>query len=86
MLAQMTKREYSIGESDRFYEFRAIDKKLAWRPVGPHSESLFSVHLDGPPDPWVSCEQLRQADSPIAQTWRRALIDASGVTPRNFED
>jgi hypothetical protein len=39
------------GGSDRYYEFRAIDKKLTWRLVGPHGKSQFSAHLDGPPDP-----------------------------------
>jgi hypothetical protein len=22
----------------------------------------------------------------VAQTWRKALIEATGITPRNFED
>jgi hypothetical protein len=25
-------------------------------------------------------------DWEVAQTWRKALIDATGITPRNFED
>ena len=85
LLDQMTKREYGKGESDRYYEFAAIDKKLTWRLVGPHSCSLFSAHLDGAPDPWVSPEYLQYIDWPVAQTWRRALIEASGVVPRKFE-
>ena len=85
LLDQMTKREYGKGESDRYYEFTAIDKKLTWRLVGPHSCSLFSAHLDGAPDPWVSPEYLQYIDRPVAQTWRKALIEASGVVPRKFE-
>jgi hypothetical protein len=63
----------------------AVDKKLTWRLVGPHSKGLFSAHLDDPPDPWVSPEYLQYTDWPVEQTWRKALIDASGLKPRNFE-
>jgi len=56
---------------------------LTWLPIGPHSCSLFSALLDGPPDPWVSPEYLQYIDWPISQTWRRALIEATGGTPRN---
>jgi len=58
----------------------------ARRRLGPHSCSLFSAHLDGPPDPWVSPHYLQYIDWPVGQTWRRALIDATGIKPRKFED
>jgi hypothetical protein len=86
LLDAMTKREYAKGESDRYYEFRAIDKKLTLRLVGPHSCSLFSAHLDGPPDPWVSPGYWQYIDWPVTQTWRAALIEATGITSRNFEE
>jgi hypothetical protein len=86
LLDGMTKREYEKGESDRYFEFRAIDKRLTWRLVGPYSCSLFSARLDGPPDPWTSPGYLQYVDWPVAQTWRAALIDATGITPRNFEN
>jgi hypothetical protein len=47
---------------------------------------VFSAYLDGPPDPWASPEYLRYIDWPVAQTWRRALIDATGITTRILQD
>jgi hypothetical protein len=85
LLDAMTRREYSDGESDRYYQFRDIDKRLTWPLVGPHSCSLFSAHLDGPPDLWTSPQYGMYIDWPVAQTWRKALIEASGVVPRKFE-
>jgi hypothetical protein len=84
LLEAMTKREYGKGESARYYEFRAVDKKLTWHLVGPHGCSLFSAHL-GPPDPWTSPQYLQYADWPVARSWRTALIQAIGITPRKFE-
>jgi hypothetical protein len=86
LLDAMTRREYGDGESDRYYQFCDIDKRLTWPLVGPHSCSLFSAHLDGPPDPWTSPGYAQYIDWPVAQTWRRALIDATGLTPRNLQD
>jgi hypothetical protein len=54
--------------------------------VCPHSCSPFSAHLDGPPDQWVSPYYLQYIDWPVARTWRRALIEATGIKPRKFED
>jgi hypothetical protein len=88
LLEQMTEREYVKGESDRYFEFLEINKKLTWRLVGPHSQSLFSPLLDGKPDEWSSEEysqyvqEEEQRDFSIARTWRRALIEATGLTPR----
>jgi len=82
LLRAMTEREYVAGKSDRYYQFRDIDKALTWPLVSPASESLFSAHLDGPPERWVSGQQA--IEWPIAQTWRKALIEASGMTPRKF--
>jgi hypothetical protein len=31
-------------------------------------------------------EYWQYIDWPVAQTWRKALIEASGTTPRNFEN
>ena len=85
LLAQMTKPEYRKGQSDRYYRFRDIDKALTWPLIGPHSESVFSAHLDGPPDLWVSPEYALYIDWPVAQAWRKALIEATGITPRAIE-
>lgn len=76
--------EYHRGESERYSAFLQIDKELTWGLVSPASTSLFSDTLDGPPDEWVSPEQLAYIDWPLAQTWRRALIEASGIRPRNL--
>ena len=54
VLAAMTPREYDRGESDRYYEIRAVNKKLTWRLVGPHSCSRFSAALDGPPHGYLT--------------------------------
>ena len=85
LLAQMTKPEYRKGQSDRYYRFRDIDKALTWPLIGPHSESVFSAHLDGPPDLWTSPEYGQYRDWPVAQTWRKALIEATGLTPKDHE-
>jgi hypothetical protein len=84
-LKAMTSTEYTEGESERYRRFTAIDKALTWPLVGPHSASLFDAALDGPPDPWCSPEYAQYIDWPIAQQWRRALIECSGVTPKKFE-
>jgi hypothetical protein len=84
LLAAMSPREYRCGESERYRAFQRVNKNLTWELVGPHSESLFSAHLNGSPDPWVSPEYRQYIDWPVAQTWRRSLIDATGITPRNF--
>ena len=65
--------------------FLDIDKALTWPLIGPHSESVFSAHLDGPPDLWVSPEYALYIDWPVAQAWRKALIEATGITPRDIE-
>jgi hypothetical protein len=83
LLQAMSEREYREGQSDRYYRFCDIDKALTWRLVSPASESLFSAHLDGPPERWASGGQ-QAIEWPIAQTWRKALIEASGMTPRKF--
>jgi hypothetical protein len=59
----MTKHEYGKGESDRYYEFMAIDKKLTWRLVGP--AQLLAVQClsrRAAPDPWVSPVYLQYID------------------------
>ena len=84
LLAAMTRREYAKGESKRYYRFRDIDKALTWPLVSPASASLFSHHLDGPPDAWTSPEYLQYIEWPDAQQWRRALIEATGLVPRKF--
>ena len=80
----MTKRELRQGESERYYEFAAIDARLLWL-VGPHSRLLFSAELDGPPDPkaMLSAHLL---DWSASQAWRRALIEATGLVPRDIYD
>ena len=85
LLDQMTKRDYDKGESDRYRRYQQINQSLTWLLVGPHSRSLFSAHLDGPLDPWVSPQYLQYIDWPVRQSWRKALIDTSGLKPRNFE-
>jgi hypothetical protein len=55
---------------------------LTWRLTGPHSCSLFSAALDGPPHEYLTPSHLQFLDWPAAQTWRKALIEATGITAR----
>jgi hypothetical protein len=82
LLDAMTKREYQQGESERYYEYRAIDKRLTWRLVGPHGCSLFNASLDAPPHEYLTPSHLQFLDWPAAQTWRKAVIEATGITAR----
>ena len=84
LLDQMSRREYREGESERYYQFRDIDKRLTWRLVGPWSCSLFSASLEGPST--MGPEYVQTRDWPIAQAWRAALIEATGLTPRNVRE
>jgi hypothetical protein len=83
LLQAMSPREYDRGESDRYYEFRAVDKRLTWQLVGPHSYSLFSSALDGPPHEYVTSSHLQYVDRSTAQTWRTALNEATAITPKD---
>jgi hypothetical protein len=82
LLAQMTKREWRDGESERYHAFRQIHKKLTWRLVGTASVSLFDAALDG--QPTKGPEYSETIDWPVSQAWRRALIEATGLTPRDI--
>jgi hypothetical protein len=82
LLAAMSEHEYAEGESDRYYQFCDLDKNLTWRLIGPHSCSVFSADLDGPC--YLRPELAQAVDWPVAQTWRKALIEATGITPRNL--
>jgi hypothetical protein len=82
LLQAMSPREYDRGESKRYREFKAVDKKLAWRLVGSHSCSLLSVALDSPPRAYLTPSHLQYIDWSTAQTWRKALIEATGVSAR----
>ena len=84
LLGAMSKRECEQGESDRYRRFQQVDKMLTWPLVGTWSCSLFSARLDGAPDEWVSPQYAMYIDWPTAQAWRRALIDATGLTPREL--
>ena len=44
---------------------------------------LFDARLDGPCD--MRPEYAQAIDWPISQAWRRALIEATGLTPKKFE-
>ena len=79
----MTPSEYAEGRSDRCRRFRAIHKELTWGLLDPHSASLFDARLDGPCD--MRPEYAQAIDWPISQAWRRALIEATGLTPKKFE-
>jgi hypothetical protein len=78
VLASMTRREYRDGHHERFNE---INKNLTWRLVGPWSCSLFSASLDGPPT--MGPQYADTITWPTAQTWRKALIEATGLTPKD---
>jgi hypothetical protein len=82
-LKAMTRREWSEGRSERYRCFLAIDKALTWSLVGPHSASLFDARLDGPCD--MRPEFAQAIDRPASQAWRRALIEATGETPKTFK-
>jgi hypothetical protein len=82
LLAQMTRREWRDGESQRYRRFQKIDYELTWKLVGPHSCSLFSSRLEGLP--FKGPEYLETIDWPASQAWRKALIEATGLTPRDI--
>jgi hypothetical protein len=44
--------------------------------------SLFIPALDGPSHDYLTPPHLQFIDWPVAQTWRKALIEASGITAR----
>jgi hypothetical protein len=44
--------------------------------------SLFITALDGPSHDYLTPPHLQFIDWPVAQTWRKALIEASGITAR----
>jgi hypothetical protein len=75
--------EWDEREGEHYDRFCEIDKRLTWGLVGPWSASLFDAELDGP------CNQrpelCQSVDWPTAQAWRRALIEASGETPKPFQ-
>jgi hypothetical protein len=50
--------------------------------IGPHSRSLFRTALDGPPHEYLMPSHLQFIDWPAAQTWRKTLIEATGITAR----
>jgi hypothetical protein len=82
LLRGMTEREWRDGRSDRYRRFQEIDKQLTWPLVdvggGP---SLFD-DLSGPChyEPHMGLA----IDWPVAVAWQKALIGASGETPRDF--
>jgi hypothetical protein len=79
-LVAMTAQEWDEGRSERYRCFQAISKALTWALIGPHSVSLFDPRLDGPP---VRPPEYGQTiDWEISRAWRRALIEATGETPR----
>jgi hypothetical protein len=82
LLEAMSPREWHLGESKRYREILAIDKKLTWRMVGAHSPSLFDACLDGPPYEYFTPSHLQFIDWQVSQSWRKALIEASGMTHR----
>jgi hypothetical protein len=77
----MTPREYNEGGPLRS-RFLEINRDLTWHLVGPWSTSLFDEHLDDSPDEWSNPSTQNYRDWMIARTWRNALIEATGLTPR----
>jgi hypothetical protein len=83
LLKVMTPQEWDEGQSDRYRRFCDLDRQLTWGLIGPWSASVFDARLDGPCD--MRPEYAQAVDWPISQAWRRALVEASGITPRKFE-
>jgi hypothetical protein len=84
LLDWMSVGEYRAMNSDRFLEFLQINKQLTWHLIGPHSTSLFDAGLDHPLDPSCSRRLGAFIDWEVAQAWRRALIEATELTPRDL--
>src|SRR5215831_16006836 len=80
LLRGMSEREWREGKSDRYRRFQQIDKELTWPLVDPGGPSVFNPALAGP-CPYELPRGLA-LDWPIAVAWQRALIEASGETPR----
>jgi hypothetical protein len=79
LLAAMTPKEYREMRGERWDRFAQIDKALTWGLIGPWSASVFDAELDGPCGQRL--EMCQSVDWPNSQAWRRALIEASGLTP-----
>jgi hypothetical protein len=82
LLNAMTPAEYRWRKGEKWERFSLIDKELCW-PLGlVGGPSVFETELDGPcpyrPDQGLAI------DWPVAQAWRKALIAATGETPRDF--
>jgi hypothetical protein len=84
LLQAMTQAEYHDGDSARYYRLRQIDKALTWALVSPGSVSLFDYILDEPADKWTLPSSAMYAHWLPARTWRQALIQATGKTPKAF--
>jgi hypothetical protein len=63
----MNPREYKSRESERYRAFQEIDKEPTRAQIGPHSCSLFSAALDGPPHEYLTPSHLQFIDWPAAQ-------------------
>jgi hypothetical protein len=83
LLTAMTPHEWDEGRSERYRRFCDLDKNLTWSLIGPWSVSVFDSRLDGPCERRPEYAQAR--DWSISQAWRRALIEATGLVPRNFK-
>jgi hypothetical protein len=43
--------------------------------IGPHSCSVFTAALNVPPREYLTPSHLQFIDWPVAQTWRKALLE-----------
>jgi hypothetical protein len=83
LLAAMTPEEYRTMRGEKWERFKLIDKALTWSSVDPGGPSVFD-DLDRPCP--YGPHMGTAIDWPVAQAWQRALIEASGETPRSFRE
>jgi hypothetical protein len=83
LLATMTPEEYRTMRGAKWGRFAKIDIALTRKLVSPGGPSLFDSDLDHGP-----CHARPETSDafywPTAQTWRKALTEASGEVPRDL--
>jgi hypothetical protein len=84
LLRAITPEEYRLMRGEKWERFKMIDKFLTWKLVDPGGPSVFD-DLSTMPS-YLRPDMGRFVDWPVAVAWQKALIEASGETPRSFRE